>query len=37
MGNTPKSKSDDCGCGKPLKINDPKRRIIRKVPKKNLK
>lgn len=26
---------NDCGCcGKPLKINDPKRRIIRKIPKK---
>ena len=25
---------DDCHCGKPLKINDPKRKIIRKVPKK---
>lgn len=25
---------NDCGCGKPLKINDPKRKIIRVVPKK---
>jgi len=25
---------DDCNCGKPLKINDPKRKIVRKVPKK---
>ena len=29
-----KPKEEDCGCGKPMKINDPKRRIIRKVPKK---
>ena len=27
-------KEDDCGCGKPLKLTDPRRKIIRKVPKK---
>jgi hypothetical protein len=27
-------KEDDCHCGKPLKITDPRRKIIRKVPKK---
>jgi hypothetical protein len=25
---------DDCNCGKPLKINDSRRKIIRKVLKK---
>jgi len=34
MANTKIKKENDCHCGKPLKINDPKRRIIRKVPKK---
>jgi hypothetical protein len=34
MANKPIRKEDDCGCGKPLKVNDPKRKIIRKVPKK---
>lgn len=28
------SKEDDCNCGKPLKINDPRRKIIRKIKKK---
>ena len=27
-------KEDDCHCGQPLKVNDPRRKIIRKVPKK---
>ena len=27
-------KENDCHCGKPLKITDPKRKIIRKIPKK---
>ena len=27
-------KEDDCGCGKPLKLTDPKRKIIRKILKK---
>ena len=26
-------KTDDCNCGKPLKITDPKRKIIKKVKK----
>jgi len=30
------SKEDDCNCGKPLKINDPKRKIIKKVIKKRI-
>jgi hypothetical protein len=29
-----KPQKDDCGCGKPLKVNDPKKKIIRKIPKK---
>lgn len=29
-----KTKEKDCNCGKPLKLNDPKRKIVRKVPKK---
>jgi hypothetical protein len=30
-----KSKEDDCHCGKPLRINDPrKKRIIRVIKKK---
>jgi len=33
-GKTILPKDDDCGCGKPLKITNPKRKIIRKVPKK---
>ena len=24
----PINQEDDCGCGKPLKINDPRKRII---------
>jgi hypothetical protein len=28
---------DDCGCGKPLKVNDPRKRVIRKPkPKKSM-
>ena len=27
---------DDCGCGKPLKITDPKRKIVKKVIKKRI-
>lgn len=30
----PIPKEDDCHCGKPLKITDPRRKIIRVVPKK---
>jgi len=29
-----KMKEKDCNCGKPLKLTDPKRKIVRKVPKK---
>ena len=27
-------KEDDCNCGKPLRVNDPKKKIIRRIPKK---
>lgn len=33
-GKTIIPKEDDCNCGKPLKINDPRRKIIRKIQKK---
>ena len=26
-------KDDDCNCGKPLKLTDPKKKIVRKVKK----
>ncbi len=29
-------RDDDCGCGKPLKVTDPKRKIIKKVIKKRI-
>jgi hypothetical protein len=36
MANTKNSKEDDCGCGKPLKINDPRRKNagVKKIIKK---
>lgn len=27
-GNKPINKEDDCGCGKPLKVNDPRKKRI---------
>jgi hypothetical protein len=34
-GNKPINKEDDCHCGKPLRINDPrKKKIIRVIKKK---
>lgn len=32
MANT--IKVDDCNCGKPLKLTDPKRKIVKKIKKK---
>jgi hypothetical protein len=40
-GGKPIPKEDDCGCGKPLKVNDPRRKNIntkKTIPKRfNLK
>jgi len=33
-GKQPMRDENDCGCGKPLKVTDPRRKIIRKIPKK---
>jgi len=35
-GNRQIPKDDDCGCGKPLKLNDPRRKAIKKTVKKRL-
>lgn len=28
------NKKDDCGCGKPLRINDPRKKVIKTTKKK---
>jgi hypothetical protein len=30
-GNKIIRKEDDCGCGKPLRVTDPRRKIVKKV------